>query len=257
MTDTLQLLPLSDIRPNPYQPRQHFGYEQLEELAQSIRHNGLIQPIIVRQSPILGYELLAGERRLRASQLAGLTEIPAIVKDLSDEDLLFQSIIENLQRADLNPIEEAKSYEKLITKGLTHDEIAHIMGKSRPYISNLLRLLGLSSSTQASIEKGEISQGHARLLIGLSNQQQEKWVQTIQENGWSVRKLEQALKKKTKKQPKPTDVFLHQVEKDLYKQLGSLVHIQQYKNGGGRLVIDCSTAEELERLIHTLKETGG
>ena len=125
--EELHYLKIKDIQANPYQPRLHFDEEKLLELAQSIKENGVIQPIIVRRSPLIGFELLAGERRLRASQLAGLTEIPAVIKHLSDDDLLYQAIIENLQRSDLNPIEEAHSYEKLIEKGLTHDEIAQII----------------------------------------------------------------------------------------------------------------------------------
>lgn len=151
--EELRTLNISEIHPNPYQPRVHFDETKLAELAQSIRENGLIQPIIVRKSSIIGYELLAGERRLRASQLAGLTEIPAVVKDLTDDDLLRQAIIENLQRSDLNPIEEAQSYNNLINKGLTHDKIAQIMGKSRPYISNILRLLNLSTQTKKSCRR--------------------------------------------------------------------------------------------------------
>ena len=197
--EELHYLKIKDIQANPYQPRLHFDEEKLLELAQSIKENGVIQPIIVRRSPLIGFELLAGERRLRASQLAGLTEIPAVIKHLSDDDLLYQAIIENLQRSDLNPIEEAHSYEKLIKKGLTHDEIAQIMGKSRPYITNLLRLLHLSESTRQAVETGKITQGHARQLVALSEKQQAEWVQKIQEKDISVRQLETILSSKKKK----------------------------------------------------------
>lgn len=196
--EELRTIKISDIHPNPYQPRIHFDEKKLEELAQSIKENGLIQPIIVRKSSVIGYELLAGERRWRASQLAGMTEIPAIVKELSDDDLLYQAIIENLQRSDLNPIEEATSYQKLISKGLTHDEIAQIMGKSRPYISNLLPITESSEQTQEAVKAGKISQGHARQLVACSAEKQAVWVQEIIEKDLSVRALEKILSKKKK-----------------------------------------------------------
>lgn len=224
------------------------------ELAQSIRENGIIQPIIVRKSSLIGYELLAGERRLRASQLAGLKEIPALVKELSDDQLMLQAIIENLQRSDLNPIEEAASYQKLIEKGLTHDEIAQIMGKSRPYISNLLRLLSLSNRTITAIETGEISQGHARLLIGLPESKQVYWIERIQQEQLSVRWLENALKKKKKQAPPKTNLFLKEQETELQKLLGTMVTIRQQKSGQGKLSLSFDSNEEFERIINTLKK---
>lgn len=251
--EELQYLKIKDIQANPYQPRLHFDPEKLAELAQSIKENGIIQPIIVRKSAVFGYELLAGERRLRASQLAGLSEIPAVVKELSDDDLLYQAIIENLQRSDLNPIEEAHSYEKLIKKGLTHDEIAQIMGKSRPYISNLLRLLTLSETTQQAVEEGKISQGHARQLISLSPNQQAQWVAKIQEKDISVRSLEKQLAtKKTKSSSKPNQFILEE-EKKLAQWFGTKVSIQQKKNGSGELIIPFQNLEEFERIINSLK----
>ena len=139
--EKLSHIRIEEIVPNPYQPRKEFDPIKLEELAESIKENGLIQPIIVRQSPILGYELLAGERRLRACKLAQLKEVPVIIKDLNDQEMRLQAIIENLQREDLNPIEEALSYQSLVDRGMKHDQIAKTIGKSRPYISNSLRLL--------------------------------------------------------------------------------------------------------------------
>ena len=163
-----QYITLNDIQTNPYQPRKEFSEEKITELANSIKEHGIIQPIIVRKSPIIGYELLAGERRFRAAKLAGLTNIPAIIKELTDDEMIKQAIIENLQREDLNPIEEAQSYQYLIDKGLTHKEIALTMGKSRPYITNSIRLLNLPSNIIEAVKEGNISQGHARLLINLS-----------------------------------------------------------------------------------------
>lgn len=252
--EELKKIAIKDIQTNPFQPRKHFDQEKLLELAQSIRENGIIQPIIVRKSSLIGYELLAGERRLRASQLAGLKEIPALVKELSDDQLMLQAIIENLQRSDLNPIEEAASYQKLIEKGLTHDEIAQIMGKSRPYISNLLRLLSLSNRTITAIETGEISQGHARLLIGLPESKQVYWIERIQQEQLSVRWLENALKKKKKQAPPKTNLFLKEQETELQKLLGTMVTIRQQKSGQGKLSLSFDSNEEFERIINTLKK---
>ena len=251
--EELHYLKIKDIQANPYQPRLHFDEEKLLELAQSIKENGVIQPIIVRRSPLIGFELLAGERRLRASQLAGLTEIPAVIKHLSDDDLLYQAIIENLQRSDLNPIEEAHSYAKLIEKGLTHDEIAQIMGKSRPYITNLLRLLHLSESTRQAVETGKITQGHARQLVALSERQQAEWVQKIQEKDISVRQLETILSSKKKKTIRKSNQFVAEEEEKLAKLLGTKVTIQQKKNGSGQLTIQFQNIEEFERIINSLK----
>lgn len=251
--EELHYIPIESISPNPYQPRLHFDEEKLQELADSIKIHGLIQPVIVRKSSVIGYELLAGERRLRASQLAGLQTIPVIVKSLSDEELLYQSIIENLQRDDLNPIEEAKSYQHLLQRGLTHEEIAQIMGKSRPYISNLIRLLQLSKPLIVAVEKGELSQGHARLLIPYPQATQESWMKKILETGMSVRMLENALSDKQKKEDVKKDVFLEEEEKSLRRLLGTDVRIQQQKNGKGSITIAFSNLEEFERIIQSLK----
>ncbi|HFI0149387.1 TPA: ParB/RepB/Spo0J family partition protein [Streptococcus suis] len=253
--EELHYVPIKDISPNPYQPRLIFDQEKLEELAQSIKENGLIQPLIVRKSTIIGYELLAGERRLRACQLAGLNKVPIIIKKLTDDDLLYQAIIENLQRTDLNPIEEAKSYQKLIRKGLTHEEIAKIIGKSRPYISNCLRLLNLPPYCLQSLEEGKISQGHARLLLSLSAEKQEEWANRIEKEEISVRQLEKLLSKKKieKKVQKNTRIFLSDQEEQLRKLLGTPVTIQQKKNGHGQIIISYSSIEEYERIINNLK----
>ncbi|MGT2732489.1 ParB/RepB/Spo0J family partition protein [Streptococcus ruminantium] len=251
--EELRTLNISEIHPNPYQPRVHFDEIKLAELAQSIRENGLIQPIIVRKSSVIGYELLAGERRLRASQLAGLTEIPAVVKDLTDDDLLRQAIIENLQRSDLNPIEEAQSYNNLINKGLTHDKIAQIMGKSRPYVSNILRLLNLSTQTKKAVEEGKISQGHARQLLSLSEEKQAEWIQIILEKDLSVHALEKVLSNKKKKQVRQNNPFLKEQEVIISQHLGTTTKILQKKNGKGEIRIHFDNLDEFERIINSLK----
>ena len=164
---------------------------------------GSFNRLLFRQSPVIGYEILAGERRYRASLLAGLHSIPAVVKQLSDQEMMVQAIIENLQRENLNPIEEARAYESLVEKGFTHAEIADKMGKSRPYISNSIRLLSLPEPILSEVENGKLSQAHARSLVGLNREQQDYFFQQIIEEDISVRKLESLLTdKKQKKQQK-------------------------------------------------------
>lgn len=194
--ENFQYIALKDIRTNPYQPRKQFSQKKIEELAASIKENGLIQPIILRKSSLFGYEILAGERRFRAASFLGLETIPAVVKELSDDEMLKQAIIENLQREDLNPIEEAESYQNLIDKGLTHDEIAKIMGKSRPYISNIVRLLQLSKEVRQAIKEEEISQGHARLLVPLKEEEQLLWLEKSIEKIYRFEQLKSFSSKK-------------------------------------------------------------
>lgn len=189
----------------------------------------MIQPIIVRKSPVLGYEILAGERRYRASIAAGLSEVPVIVKQLSDQDMMLHSIIENLQRENLNPIEEAKAYKSLIDKGFTHTEIAEKMGKSRPYITNLVRLLGLPKHILTEVESGRLSQAHARLLIQLSSDKQDKLLNRIQTENLSVRQVEQILQKTKKSSKKEKDHFVKDEEQKLKKILGLDVQIKLQK----------------------------
>lgn len=256
MTEKLASLNIKDITPNPYQPRIEFKQEELEELAQSIRENGLIQPIIVRPSSVFGYELIAGERRLRAAQLAGLSKIPAVVKELSNEESMRQAIIENLQRANLNPIEEAKAYQQLIEKNqMTHEELAQSMGKSRPYITNSLRLLNLPTEISKALEKGDITPGHARVLLSLSDaEQQEDWYQKILNKNISVRQLEEAIKKQKNKKSfsKNDNIFLRDKEKELAKLLGTSVSLSINKSGAGQLAIQFTSEEELNRIINRL-----
>lgn len=251
----LQVIPLDDISVNPYQPRRNFSLEKLTELANSIKENGLIQPIIVRKSQVVGYELLAGERRLRAAKIAGLQEIPAIVKDLTDQQMMLQAIIENLQRDNLNPIEEALSYQALVDTGMTHDQVAKSLGKSRPYISNSLRLLHLQPNIQEAVIKEKISQAHARLLVPFSATEQEEWLQRILNQELSVRQLEEATKGK-KKSPTRTsnkDIFKENLELDLKKHLGLSVHIKSKDGNKGVLQIEFQSQEELHNIIHNLK----
>lgn len=247
------MISITDIQKNPYQPRKEFDGEKLDELAQSIKENGVIQPIIVRQSPVIGYEILAGERRYRASLLAGLRSIPAVVKQLSDQEMMVQSIIENLQRENLNPIEEARAYESLVEKGFTHAEIADKMGKSRPYISNSIRLLSLPEQILSEVENGKLSQAHARSLVGLNKEQQDYFFQRIIEEDISVRKLEALLTEKKQKKQQKNDHFIQNEEEQLKKLLGLDVEIKLSKKDSGKIIISFSNQEEYSRIINSLK----
>ena len=252
--EELKLIRISDIQKNPYQPRKEFSKEKIQELAQSIKENGLIQPIIVRQSPVIGYEILAGERRYRASIAAGLSEVPVIIKKLSDQDMMVHSIIENLQREDLNPIEEAKAYQSLIDKGYTHAEIAEKMGKSRPYITNLVRLLTLPDFILKEVETGKLSQAHARLLIQLPLKEQKNLLNRIQKEDLSVRQVEDLLKEeKNKKKSKEKDHFIKEEEENLKKLLGLDVQIVLQKKEAGKITISFHNQEEYQRFINSLK----
>ena len=249
--EKIDIIDVKQIRTNPFQPRQTFVQEKLEELAASIKENGLIQPIIVRKSPIVGY---AGERRYRAAQMAGFKEIPAIIRELSDDDMIKQAIIENLQREDLNPIEEAESYQHLIDKGATHEEIAQFMGKSRPYISNMVRLLHLSPAVKEAIKNEKISQGHARILVPLKEDLQIYWLERILKEGLSVRSLEEKVgqKKKTPSK-KEKELFLAQEENRLKKILGTEVEIHLTKQEKGSIHISFNNLDEYQRIINSLK----
>ena len=251
--EEFKIVQIKDIQKNPYQPRKEFSEEKIQELAQSIKENGLIQPIIVRKSPVLGYEILAGERRYRASIAAGLAEVPVIVKQLSDQDMMLHSIIENLQRENLNPIEEAKAYQSLIDKGFTHTEIAEKMGKSRPYITNLVRLLGLPKHILTEVESGKLSQAHARLLIQLSSDKQDKLLHRIQTENLSVRQVEQILQKTKKSSRKEKDHFVKEEEQKLKKILGLDVQISLQKKDSGKISISFHNQDEYQQFINSLK----
>ena len=252
--EKFEKLAIKDIRTNPFQPRKVFDQEKLEELAHSIKENGLIQPIVVRKSPIIGFELLAGERRFRASKIAGLEVIPAIIKELTDQEMMQQAIIENLQRSNLNPIEEAKAYHNLISElSYSHEELAKAMGKSRPYISNALRLLQLPREIQLSIEHGKLSQGHARALLAIQNPEKQLNIfHKVLTEKWSVRTLEKRLQELPRKQKLKKDIHIKDKEKELEKSLGLPVTISYHKNHSGTIKIQFSSEEDFNRLINKL-----
>lgn len=249
---------IDDIKPNVNQPRKSFDPETLEDLADSIAEHGVIQPIIVRNSGN-GYEIVAGERRWRAARQAGLKKIPCLVRELSEEELALFAIIENMQREDLNPVEEAEGLERMISAfGLTQEQVSKSVGKSRPYISNSLRLLKLPDEIRQLLSEGKLSNGHGRALLGLENMNKQIILANrIVKEGLSVRTVEQIVsggdknpKAKPRQITKSADVM--QVEEDLKHVLGTRVNLKQ-SGKKGRIEIEYYSREELERLIEILR----
>jgi ParB family chromosome partitioning protein len=268
MTETIQFLKLSEIVPNPYQPRSVFNQEKLLELSESIAENGILQPIIVRKSALIGYELLAGERRFQASKLAGLLEIPAIVRVYSDEKMMTLSILENLQRENLNPVEEAKSLALLADKlGMTHEEIGKSLGKSRSYVSNLIRILNLPERILSWVEAGDLSLAHGRTLLAEPSKiKQKNLAERVLAQHLSVRELESLIyhKEKTTRQQSSheirtdkavsTDIFTDELEIMLKRALGNTVKIKSNKQHKGVLSLSFDSLDELENLVEKLKK---
>ena len=246
---------ISDLSRNPYQPRQHFSEQKLEELANSIKQNGVIQPIAVRQSKsdINKYEIVAGERRWLAAQRAGLHEIPVNILELSDLESLEVAIVENIQRDDLNPIEEAKGYKRLSDEfKYDHENISKLMSKSRSHISNTLRLLTLPNDIIAMLEEGSLTSGQARPLIGLANAS--SIAEEIVANNYSARKVEYLVKgKKVPKNKKNNyDANIYKAQERIEKILGLKVAIVNKKNNSGKIIIDYSDLEQFEFLFELL-----
>ena len=254
-------LPLREIEPDPEQPRKHFDQDALNQLAASITENGLLQPIAVRPKKLgTGYIIIAGERRWRACRMAGLDEVPVIIKEVTDEQAAALALIENLQREDLDPIEVAQGCRQLIEKyGLTQEVAAKRLGKSRSAVANTMRLLTLPDSVQKQVRKGEISTGHAKVLLGLpSAQLMTDAANEVAQRGLNVRQTEALCKKLAKppKPPKPVDAFTRpkravEVEAALKEVLGSEVHVD-YKNGKGSLKIDFYSDEMLQAFVELL-----
>ena len=261
--DSVQFIALELIRPNPYQPRKTFEEERLSDLASSIQQHGILQPIVLRQT-VQGYYIVVGERRFRASQLAGLTEVPAIIKELSDEDMMELAIIENLQREDLNAIEEAESYKKMMTDlNITQQEVARRLGKSRPYIANMLRLLQLPKNVAQMVQQGALSSAHGRTLLTLKDASKiKKTAKQAAQESWSVRYLEEYVNglvskdiswkvDKETKESKPK--MIQQQERFLKKQYGAKVDISTSKNVG-KITFEFKSEAELKLLIRQLNK---
>ncbi|MEJ7222139.1 ParB/RepB/Spo0J family partition protein [Staphylococcus epidermidis] len=261
--DSVQFIALELIRPNPYQPRKTFEEERLNDLASSIQQHGILQPIVLRQT-VQGYYIVVGERRFRASQLAGLTEVPAIIKELSDEDMMELAIIENLQREDLNAIEEAESYKKMMTDlNITQQEVARRLGKSRPYIANMLRLLQLPKNVAQMVQQGVLSSAHGRTLLTLKDASKiKKTAKQAAQESWSVRYLEEYvnglvskdISRKVDKETKGSKPkMIQQQERFLKKQYGAKVDISTSKNVG-KITFEFKSEAEFKRLIRQLNK---
>ncbi|MBR5774556.1 MAG: ParB/RepB/Spo0J family partition protein [Clostridia bacterium] len=250
-------LKLFDIEPNKNQPRKHFDEEALSELASSIAEHGILQPIVVRPIAETGYQIVAGERRWRAARLAGLTEVPVVIKELSDTQVMELALIENLQREDLNPIEEAEGYKALMeTYGLTQDTVAKRVGKSRSAIANSLRLLNLPESVREMARDGRISAGHARTLLAFDDVEVAKQVaQEIVEKGLSVRDVERmAQKKPAAEKPakiKRRDSFYDEVELALSSELGRKIKVNKGR-GKGTIEIEFYGKDDLKELANLI-----
>ena len=261
--DRLAKLPLDLLQRGKYQPRVDMREESLNELAQSIKSQGLVQPILVRPLPkgaageTQRYEIIAGERRWRAAQLAGLDDIPAVIRDVPDEAAVAMALIENIQREDLNPLEEAGALQRLIEEfGLTHQAAAEAVGRSRVAVSNLLRLMELAEEVKQLLEQRSIEMGHARALLGLtSRRQQIEVANLVAKKGLSVRDTEALVRRllspatASAAEPKPKDPDIHRLERELADKLGAKVAFEHAPSGKGRLVVSYNSLDELEGIL--------
>ncbi|QQZ09444.1 ParB/RepB/Spo0J family partition protein [Heyndrickxia vini] len=257
--DSVQEIKLKEIRPNPYQPRKVFQPEAIEELKDSILQHGILQPIIVRKS-IKGYEIVVGERRFRAAKEAKLQTVPVVIRDLTEQQMMELAVLENLQREDLSPIEEANAYHMLMEKlKLTQEELSKRLGKSRPHIANHLRLLALPNKIQTLITDGEISMGHGRALLGLKKKDKLlAVVEKVINDGLNVRQLEKLVQqlndnvpRETKKPKEEKNVFIRETEGVLRERFGTTVSIKKSKKKG-RIEIEFFSDEDLERILELL-----
>ena len=250
----LQQLPIEQLQPGKYQPRKDMSAEALDDLSSSIRSQGIIQPIVVRPLGKDSYEIIAGERRWRAAQLAEIDMVPCLVKDVPDEAAVAIALIENIQREDLNAMEEAIALERLLNEfELTHQEVADAVGKSRTTVTNLLRLNNLNDDVKTLLEHGDIEMGHARALLALENDLQTNTARTVVGKELTVRETE-ALIKKIQEPPKPAkekvkDPNTKALEQNLSEKLGSQVSISHNKKGKGKLVISYTNLEELDGIV--------
>jgi ParB family chromosome partitioning protein len=253
---------ISRISPNPYQPRTRFNAEDLASLRASIAVHGVLQPILVAETPT-GYQLVAGERRLRAAQAAGLDRIPAVIRQLVDRDQLELALVENLQRADLDPIDAAEAYRQLINRfGLSQDDVATRVGRARSTVANTLRLLELAPEVQGAVADGRLTEGHGRALGGLPAEHQARVLDSVLGQELSVRQTEELVRRLREPKPAPhdaaparrTDPDLERIEEDLRRALGTKVSLARSRRGG-RIVIEYYSDEDLGRLYERL--TGG
>ena len=262
--DTLRTLPVDAMRPGKYQPRRAMAEDKLVELSESIKAQGVIQPIVVRELPDRTFEIIAGERRWRASQKAGLAEIPVVVREVDDRTVIAMALIENIQREDLNPLEEAQALQRLIDEfDLTHAAAAEAVGRSRAAVSNLLRLLELPAEIRVLVQTGALEMGHARALLPLAVPMAIALAKQAAEHGWSVREVEHRVqqlsagktptsKKPTAAKPKPqADIVA--LERELSETLGTRIDVLHGRAGKGRLVIHYSDLESLDGVLERLR----
>ncbi len=264
--ETLQQIPLELLQRGQYQPRVDMRQDTLEDLADSIRSQGVVQPIVARRIDGKGttqrYEIVAGERRWRAAQIAGLAEIPAVVRDVSDESAIAMALIENIQRENLNPLEEARALQRLIREfDLTHAEAAKAVGRSRASVSNLLRLQDLSAKVKPLLEDRQLEMGHARALLAISNAtQQFDAARQVVKKGMSVRETERLINrmlangaKSSAKKTTSVDADIRRLEIEVSEKLGAKVRFEHTKNGAGKIVIGYNSLDELEGILKHIK----
>ena len=253
-------IPVDLLHRNAQQPRRRIREEGIEELAQSIRAQGVIEPIVVRARLAGGYEIIAGERRWRAALRAGLATVPAVVRDVDDRAALAMALIENIQREDLNPIEEAQALQRLLDdEALKHEELAAAVGKSRTTVTNLLRLLKLAPGAQALLVEGQLEMGHARALLPLPTEEQEPTARRVIARGLSVRQTEALVKQQLSGAPTaqaPQDPDTRRLERTLSDHLGARTSIASAKGGKGRIVIRYSNLDELDGVLERLGVAG-
>ncbi len=258
---SIRRLPVEQIQRGRYQPRRHFDEDKLRELADSIAAQGMVQPIVVRPVDAGCYEIIAGERRWRAAQLAGLAEAPVVVHEVDDQTAMVMALIENIQRDDLNPLEEASALHRLLDEfGMTHQLVAQAVGKSRTTVTNLIRLLELAPGVKALVEQGALEMGHARALLALKDETvQLQAAHEVANKGLSVRDTEALVRrlndppKKTSAEPTREDPDIRRLLEDLTERLGARVVLKQGKGGKGRLEIAYNSLDELEGILAHIK----
>ena len=262
--EVLRKIKVSELQPGKYQPRRDMDSSKLDELADSIRAQGVIQPILARRLPAGNYEIVAGERRWRASQLAGLAEVPVVVRELEDRTVVAMALIENIQREDLNPLEEAQALSRLIEEfSLTHAEAAQAVGRSRAAVSNLLRLIDLPDGVRALLIERRLEMGHARALLTLAPELATRLAEEAAEQGWSVREVEHRAQqfaagklpgaRKAKPAPATPLAYIASLQNELSEALGARVDISQGRGGKGKLVIHYSDLDTLDGVLERLR----
>ncbi len=260
--EELRSIPVDLIQPGKYQPRMHMHPESLQDLADSIKAQGLVQPIVVRPCGERRYEIIAGERRWRAAQMAGLHEIPAVMRDVPDRAAIAMALIENIQRENLNPLEEAQALQRLISEfDMTHQQAAEAVGRSRAAVTNLLRLLELTDEVKDRVERGDLEMGHARALLALKGSAQTDAARRVVARHLSVRDTENLVRRLLKengagaaaKGPRRVDPNIRQLENELTRKLGARVTLESGSGGKGRLIIQYASLDELDGILARIR----